>query len=80
MKAAAAATMPRVARGHVEQLPSGSFRAVVYAGTDPFTRRQLYFKATVKTEPQASPRNRSTAWIETALSRLARLQTLSHGW
>jgi Ni,Fe-hydrogenase I large subunit len=27
-----------------------------------------------------SPRNRSTEWIETALSRLARLQTLSHGW
>ena len=27
-----------------------------------------------------SPRNRSTEWIETALSRSARLQTLSHGW
>ncbi len=31
--------MPRVAKGHVEQLPSGSFRVSVYAGTDPLTRR-----------------------------------------
>jgi integrase len=37
--------MPRVARGHVEQLPSGSFRAVVYAGVDPLTRRPVYLKA-----------------------------------
>ena len=27
-----------------------------------------------------SPRNRSTEWIDTALSRSLRLQTLSHGW
>jgi hypothetical protein len=27
-----------------------------------------------------SPRNRSTEWIDTALSSFARLQTLSHGW
>ena len=45
--------MPRVARGHVEQLPSGSFRAVVYAGVDPLTRRQVYLKATARTEKQA---------------------------
>lgn len=45
--------MPRVARGHVEQLPSGSFRAVVYAGTDPLTRRPVYLKATARTEKQA---------------------------
>jgi hypothetical protein len=45
--------MPRVARGHVEQLPSGSFRAVVYAGVDPLTRRQIYLKATARTEKQA---------------------------
>ena len=31
--------MPRVAKGHIEQLPSGSFRVSVYAGTDPLTRR-----------------------------------------
>src|SRR5260370_13884562 len=29
------AAMPRVARGHTEQLPSGSFRVSVYARTDP---------------------------------------------
>jgi integrase len=45
--------MPRVARGHVEQLPSGSFRAVVYAGVDPLTRRPVYLKATARTEKQA---------------------------
>ena len=27
--------MPRVAKGHIEQLPSGSFRVSVYAGIDP---------------------------------------------
>ena len=32
--------MPRVAKGHIEQLPSGSFRVSVYAGTDPLTRRK----------------------------------------
>jgi len=44
---------PRVARGHVEQLPSGSFRAVVYAGVDPLTRRPVYLRATARTEKQA---------------------------
>jgi integrase len=42
--------MARVARGHVEQLPSGAFRAVVYAGIDPITRRPLYLKSTARTE------------------------------
>ena len=45
--------MPRIARGHVEQLPSGSFRTVVYAGVDPLTRRPVYLKATARTEKQA---------------------------
>src|SRR5260370_36057108 len=45
--------MPRVGKGHVEQLPSGSFRAVVYAGIDPITRRPLYLKSTAKTEDLA---------------------------
>src|SRR6266700_3803514 len=45
--------MPRVARGHIEQLPSGSFRVSVYAGTDPLTRRPIRLKSTVKTEQQA---------------------------
>ena len=45
--------MPRVAKGHIEQLPSGSFRVSVYAGTDPLTRRPIRLKSTVKTEQQA---------------------------
>jgi hypothetical protein len=45
--------MPRVAKGHIEQLPSGSFRASVYTGTDPLTRRPIRLKSTVKTEQQA---------------------------
>jgi integrase len=45
--------MPRVAKGHIEQLPSGSFRVSVYAGTDPLTRRAIRLKSTVNTEQQA---------------------------
>jgi hypothetical protein len=45
--------MPRVAKGYIEQLPSGSFRVSAYVGTDPITRRQIRLKATVKTEQQA---------------------------
>jgi len=45
--------MPRVAKGHVERLPSGSFRVVVYGGTDPITRREIRLKSTVRTEQQA---------------------------
>ena len=32
--------MANAARGHIEQLPSGSFRVDVYAGTDPVTGRR----------------------------------------
>jgi type IV secretory pathway TrbF-like protein len=45
--------MPRVAKGHIEQLPSGSFRVSVYAGMDALTRRAIRLKTTVKTEQQA---------------------------
>ncbi len=45
--------MPRVAKGCVEQLPSGSWRARVYAGVDPITKREIRLKATAKTERQA---------------------------
>jgi hypothetical protein len=45
--------MPRVAKGHVEQLPSGSWRARVYAGIDPITMREIRLKATAKIEQQA---------------------------
>jgi integrase len=36
-------------RGHVEERPNGSFRAVVYAGTDPLTRKPRYLKETAPT-------------------------------
>jgi integrase len=39
--------------GHIEQLPSGSFRVHVYGGIDPITRRRIYFRQTAKTLPQA---------------------------
>src|SRR4029077_15859727 len=45
--------MPRGAKGCVEQLPSGSWRARVYAGVDPITQREIRLKATAKTEQQA---------------------------
>jgi integrase len=34
--------------GHIEQLPSGSFRVHVYTGTDPITRRRVYLRETAK--------------------------------
>jgi len=39
--------------GHIERLPSGSYRVIAYAGTDPLTGRRLRFRQTVKTEEQA---------------------------
>jgi integrase len=45
--------MPRVAKGYIEQLPSGSSHISVYVGTDPLSRRQIRLKATAKTEQQA---------------------------
>lgn len=40
-------------RGHIETLPSGSFRAVVFAGTDPLTRRPRYLRETVASRDAA---------------------------
>jgi len=40
-------------KGCVEQLPSGSWRARVYAGIDSVTKREIRLKATAKTEQQA---------------------------
>jgi integrase len=45
--------MPRAAKGHIEQLPSGSFRVSVYAGIDPLTRQEIRLRSTVKDELQA---------------------------
>jgi integrase len=40
---------PRGQRGHIEQLPSGSYRAVVYAGVDPLTGKERRLKESAKT-------------------------------
>ncbi|WP_433505900.1 tyrosine-type recombinase/integrase [Pseudonocardia halophobica] len=47
--------MPRRSRprGHIEELPSGHFRAKVYAGTDPLTRKRRYLVETVSTGLEA---------------------------
>jgi len=45
--------MPRAAKGNIEQLPSGSFRVSVYAGTDPLTRQEIRLGSTVKDELKA---------------------------
>jgi hypothetical protein len=39
--------------GHIEQLPSGSWRAKVYAGKDSLTGREIRFRKTRKTEVEA---------------------------
>jgi len=40
-------------RGHIEPLPSGSFRAVVFTGIDPLTRRRQYVRETCSTRVEA---------------------------
>jgi integrase len=45
--------MARGPSGHIEQLPSGSWRAKVYAGVDPLTRREIRLRETCKTERAA---------------------------
>jgi hypothetical protein len=48
-----AAAMTYAPSGHVEQLPSGSWRAKVYAGKDPLTGREIRFRKTRRTEVEA---------------------------
>jgi len=50
----------RRARGHIRELPSGSFQAVVYAGKDPLTGKERYERETAGTRQGA----------EVALTRL----------
>ena len=45
--------MASTLNGHIEQLPSGSWRAKVYAGTDPLTGREIRLRRTCKTERAA---------------------------
>ena len=46
--------MATTARGHIEQLPSGSFRVHVYAGTDPVTGKPRRLKQTCPNEASAA--------------------------
>ena len=46
--------MANTVRGHIEQLPSGSFRVHVYAGTNPVTGRARRLKETCPDEPTAA--------------------------
>ena len=46
--------MATTARGHIEQLPSGSFRVHVYAGTDPVTGRARRLRETCADEAAAA--------------------------
>ena len=45
--------MTDVGKGHIERLPSGSYRVRVYAGTDPLTGKEIRLKATAKTAEHA---------------------------
>jgi Bacterial regulatory proteins, gntR family len=47
------AAMTHAPSGHIEQLPSGSWRAKVYAGKDPLTGREIRFRKTRRTEVEA---------------------------
>src|SRR5436309_15372831 len=46
--------MATTARGHIEKLPSGSFRVHVYAGTDPVTGKPRRLKQTCPDEATAA--------------------------
>jgi len=41
-------------KGRIEQLPSGSLRAVVYAGQDPLTKRRHYLREIIPAGPRAA--------------------------
>src|ERR1039457_3755597 len=45
--------MAKSPAGHIEQLPSGSWRVKVYAGTDPLTGREIRLRKSCKTERAA---------------------------
>jgi integrase len=45
--------MASTPNGHIERLPSGSWRAKVYAGTDPLTGREIRLRRTCRTERAA---------------------------
>ena len=70
-------------RGHVEHLPGGRFRAVVYAGKDPVTGKKIYLKETFATEPLAvEAQNRMLGQVEagTHPTRSATVTVLMKAW
>jgi len=46
--------MAKTSRGHIQRLPSGSFRVKVYAGTDPVTGKQRLLRQTCPDEAAAA--------------------------
>ena len=42
--------MARTHKGHIQRLPSGSFRVKVYAGTDPVTGKERLLRQTCPDE------------------------------
>src|SRR4051794_25625987 len=70
-------------RGHVEQLPSGRFRAVVYVGKDPVTGKKIYLKETLPSESLAiEAQNRMLGQVEagTHPNRSATVAVLMKEW
>jgi integrase len=70
-------------KGHIEQLPSGRFRAAVYAGKDPVTGKKIYLKETLPSESLAiEAQNRMLAQVEagTHPNRSATVATLMKAW
>jgi hypothetical protein len=47
------AVMAKARSGYIQQLPSGAFREIVYAGKDPLTVREIRFRKTCKTDRDA---------------------------
>ena len=45
--------MARTHKGHIQRLPSGSFRVKVYAGTDPVTGKERLLRQTCPDEASA---------------------------
>jgi hypothetical protein len=46
--------MATTAKGHIELLPSGSYRVKVYAGTDPVTGKERRLRETCPDETSAA--------------------------
>ena len=46
--------MAKTSKGHIQRLPSGSFRVKVYAGTDPVTGKERLLRQTCPDEASAA--------------------------